>query len=95
MFEVSGRQQSQILTILLVNALDVLRDHELNPRAQLCVRTLLSAAAFPAALSADRGHKSAALHITTLDGKSHAALQSEIWDLTQRLVKIKAIVRKA
>src|SRR5205814_563051 len=87
-------QQSQVLAVLLVNPLDVLCDHQLDARAQLRIGTLLTATAFAATLAAHRRHKTTTLYIATHDGNLIAALQTEIWDLTQRLIEIKTIVRR-
>src|SRR3954462_947319 len=72
--EVGGSKHAQVLTVLLVNALDILRDHELDSRRQLCIWRLLAAGALAATLAADSSDEAAFLHVGALDGQLAAAL---------------------
>src|SRR5712691_6107178 len=91
--EVGRSQQSQVLTILLVNAFNVFGDHHPNARAHLGIRRLLAARSLPAPLSTHGAHESAAFYVAAPDGGHAATLQSEVRNLAQGLVKIKTIVR--
>ena len=93
--KVGRSQHSQVLAILLVDALNVFRDHHLDAGAHLGVRRLLAARSFAAPLSAHRAHKSAALHVAAPDRRHAAALQPKIRNLAQRLVEVKAVVRRS
>ena len=91
-----GRSQNpQILAVLLVDALDVFRDHYANAGAHLRIRRLLAARSFAAPLPAYRAHKSAALHVAAPNRRHAAALQPEVRNLAQRLVKVKAVMRRS
>src|SRR5581483_2947582 len=67
--EVGGGQHTQVLAVLLVDALDVLGDHQLDAGGALGVGRLLAAGALAAALAADRADEAAALHVAALDGE--------------------------
>ena len=58
--EVGRGQHAQVLAVLLVDALDVFGDHQLDAGRHLGVRRLLAAGSLAAALAADCGDKSAA-----------------------------------
>src|SRR3954466_1142646 len=66
--EVGGSKHAQVLTVLLVNALDIFGDHELDSRRQLCIWRLLAAGALAATLAADSSDEAAFLHVGALDG---------------------------
>ena len=51
-------QHAEVLAILLVDALDVFRDHQLDARRHLGVGRLLAARSFAAPLAADRSTRS-------------------------------------
>ena len=85
---------AQVLAILLVDALNILGDHHLNAGTHLRVRRLLAARSLAAPLPAHRAHKAAALHIATSNGRHAPALQPKIRNLAQRLVEIKAVMRR-
>src|SRR5579862_3280110 len=93
--EVGRSQQPEVLAILLVDALDIFRDDHANPRTHLRVRRLLAARSLPAPFPADRANEPAALHVPASNRRHRAALQAEIRYLAQRLVKIKAIMRRS
>src|SRR5258708_10679752 len=93
--KVSRSEHAQILAILLVDALNVLRNHHFDPRAHLGVRRLLAARTLSPPLSAHPTHKPAALDFTPSNRRPPAALQPKIKNLAQRLVKIKAVVRRS
>ncbi len=65
--EVGGGQHAEVLAVLLVDALDVLGDHQLDAGRHLGIRRLLAAGTFAAALAADSGHKAARLDGATRD----------------------------
>src|SRR6185437_7679243 len=73
--EVSRGQDAQVLTVLSIDALDVLRDHQLDPGAHLGVRRLFARRALAPALPAHRGDKAAALDRAAGDGELLAALE--------------------
>src|SRR6266566_4255237 len=91
--KISRGQHAQILTILFVDTLDVFGNHQANARAHFSVRRLFTARAFAAPLAAYRADKSTLLDVTAGYGQNIPALQSEIRNLAQRLVEIKAIMR--
>src|SRR5712692_7048802 len=93
--KINRSQHTQVLAILLVNALDVLGDDDLYARAKLCVRRLLAAGALAPALAADRGHKPALFHIAALDGCFTATLQAGVGKLAQGFVEEKADVSRS
>src|SRR5439155_20483602 len=86
-------QPAKILAILLVDAFDVLRDHQLDACRHLSIGRLLPAGAFAPALAADRANESAALHIATANGKHAASLQPRVRNFAETLVEIEAVVR--
>ncbi len=90
--EIRRSQQPEILAVLLVDALDILRDHHLNSGTHLSIGRLLAARAFTAPLAADRADETAFLDIRAPDGVDASALQTEIGDLTKCPVKVEAIV---
>src|SRR5581483_9003829 len=90
--EVGGGQHTQVLAVLLVDALDVLGDHQLDAGGALGVGRLLAAGALAAALAADRADEAAALHIAALDGELIARLQAGVGELAQGLVEEEADV---
>ena len=92
--EVGRGQHAEVLAVLLVNALDVFGDHQLDAGRHLGIRRLLAAGAFAAPLAADRRDESAALHVAALDGRLVAALQAGVGKLAQRLVEEEADVRR-
>src|SRR5262249_40518666 len=86
-----GRGQNpKVLAVLLVNALDVFSDHQLDAGAQLGIRRLLAAGALAPALAADGGNKSAFFHVAALDRHFIAAFEAGVRKLAQSLVKEKA-----
>src|SRR3989442_15501155 len=76
--EVGGRENSQILTVLAVDALDVLGDDQLDPRAHLGIGGLLARRALAASLAAHRRDEAAALDRPPRDGKLFTTLQAQI-----------------
>ena len=76
--KVGRSQQPEVLAILLVDALNILRDRDLNPGAHLGIRRLLAARAFAAPLPAYRADKAALLYIAAPDRKRVAASQSSV-----------------
>src|SRR5271157_1479736 len=91
--KVGRRQHAEVLAILLVNAFDVLGDHQLDARRHFGIRRLLPAGALAAPLAADRAHEAAALHIAALDRRLVAALQAGIGKFAQRFIEEEADVR--
>src|SRR6185437_14644944 len=85
--EVRRGEHAEVLAVLLVDALDVLRNHQLDPGAQLRVRRLFAARSLAAPLSAHGGNKPAALDISSLYGNLVPGFQSRVWKLAQRLIK--------
>src|SRR5581483_8227709 len=65
--EIRGCEHAQVLAILLVNALDIFRDHQLKAGASLRVWRLLPAGALPAPLPAHRGHEAALFYVAAFD----------------------------
>ncbi len=92
--EVGRGQHAQVLAVLLVDALDVLGDHELDAGGALGVGRLLAARSFAAPLAAHRAHEPAALDVAALDGQLVAALQAGVGKLAQGLVEVEADVRR-
>src|SRR5262249_44250923 len=92
--EVGRGENAQVLAVLLVNALDVFSDHQLDAGAQLGIGRLLAAGTFAPALAADGGNKPAFLDVATLDGDFIAAFQAGVRKLAQRFVKEKADVSR-
>src|SRR5262249_49081939 len=90
--KIGRSQQAEVLAILLVDALNVFGDDDANTGAHLGVRRLLAAGTFTAAFAADGGDGAALLDIGATDGRDVAALQAQIGNLAQRLVKIETIV---
>src|SRR5208337_860095 len=84
--KVGRGQHSEVLAILLINAFDVLRDHQLDAGRHLGVWRLLATGSLATALAADRAHEAATLHVTPLDGHLVPALQPGVGELAQRLV---------
>src|SRR5207244_3727788 len=93
--KVCRSQHAEVLAILLVNAFDVLRDHQLDACRHLCIWRLFAAGAFAPPLAADRANETAALHIATANGKHAASLQPRVWNLAESLVEIEAVVRRS
>ena len=73
--KIRGSEHPQVLAVLLVDALDVFRDHQLDASRHLGIGRLFAAGAFAAPLAAYRGDKTALLHFAALDGQLRAALQ--------------------
>src|SRR5271165_1159645 len=92
--KVRGSQHSQILTVLLVDPLDVFRDHDANAGTHFRIRRLLAARPFASPLSTHRTYKSATLYVTAPNRRHAAALQPEVRNLAERFVKIEAVVRR-
>ena len=92
--EIRGGEHAQVLAILLVDALNVFRNHQLDAGTKLGIGRLLTAGTFAATLPAHRRHKAALLHVTALDGRFIAALQAGVWELAQRFVEEEADVRR-
>src|ERR1039457_5263260 len=61
--KVGRSQQPEVLAVLLVDALNILRNCDLNPGAHLRVRRLLATRALAATLAAHRANETAFLHI--------------------------------
>src|SRR5204863_7176485 len=91
--EVRGGQDAQVLTVLPVDALDVLRDHELDPGAHLGVGRLLTRRALAPALAAHRGDEARALHRAAGDGNLVAPFQPQVGKVAQGFVVVVADVR--
>src|SRR5205807_8446409 len=91
--EIRGSQYAEVLAILLVNALNVLRDDELNSRRPLGVRRLLPAGTFSTPFAADTRHEPTILYVAALNRQLVAALQAGVGKFTQGLVKEEADVR--
>src|SRR5205807_9082143 len=81
--KIRGCEHAKVLAILLVNTLDILRNHQVNAGASLRIWRLLPAGALPAPLSADRCNKAALLHIAAFDRQLAAAFQPGVGELTQ------------
>ena len=88
-------QQTEVLAILLVDALDILGNDNPNAGAHFRIRRLFAARSFAAPLAAHCAHKSATLHIAASDRRHVSALQTEVRNLAQRLVKVEAVVRRS
>src|SRR5581483_11751757 len=91
--EVGRSENAEVLAVLLVDALDVFRDDELDAGGALGVRRLLTAGTFAATLAADGGDEPALLHVSALDGEFGAALQAGVGELAQGFVEEEADVR--
>src|SRR5207248_6846796 len=92
--KIRGSEHAQVLAVLLVDALDVFRDHQLDAGRHLGIGRLLAARAFAAPLAAHRGDKTTSLYFAALDGQLRAALQAGVRKLAQRLVEEEADVRR-
>ncbi len=92
--EVGRGEHAEVLAVLLVNALDVFRDDELDAGIHLRIGRRLAARTFAAPLAAHRRHESAAFHVHALDGCLVAALQSGVGELAQGLIEEEADVRR-
>ncbi len=90
--KVGGGKQSEVLAILLVDALDIFGDDHANAGTHFGVGRLLAAGTFAAALAADGGYESAFLDVRAADGKHVAAFQAKIGDLAQSFVEVEAVV---
>src|ERR1700677_3227625 len=93
--KVGRSQNSEILAILLVDALNIFRNHQPNAGTHLRIRRLLPARSFTAPLSAQRAHKAAALHVTPPNRRLAAAFQPKVGNLAQCLVKVEAVMRRS
>src|SRR6266566_4002158 len=69
-----------------VNALDVLRDHQLDSGAHLGVRRLLPGRPLAPALAAHRSHEAAALHRAAGDGELVTTLEPQVGKVAQGFV---------
>src|SRR5262249_4753969 len=76
------------------NALDIVRDHQLDAGTKLRVRRLLPAGALAPALPAHRGHKTAFLHVAALDGKFAPALEAGVRPLAKFFIEEEADMRR-
>src|SRR5450631_4773960 len=88
--KIGRSQQPEVLAVLLVDALNVLRNRDLNPGAHLRIRRLLAARAFAATLSAHRAHEAAVLDIAAPNRQSVAAPQANIGNFAKRPVRVEA-----
>jgi hypothetical protein len=93
--KVRRSQHAQVLAILLIDPFNILGDHHADAGAHLGIRRLLAARSFTAPLSAHGAHKSAALHLAAPNRRHTAALQPQIRNLAQRLIEVKAVVRRS
>src|SRR5437588_4832513 len=93
--EIGGGKHAQVLAILLVDALDIFGNHQLDARAQFGIRRLLTARSFAPALAAYRSDKTAFLDIAALDRHFIAAFESAVRELTQGLIEKEADVRRS
>ena len=91
--EIRRSEQSEILTILFVDALDIFGDHQLDSGAEFGVRRMFATASLPATLAADARDKASVLYRRTTDRRLSAALEPEIRKLAEGLVEEKADVR--
>ena len=91
--EVSRSQQPEVLAVLLVDALNVLPNRDLNSGAHLRIRRLLATGSFAATLAAHRAHETALLHIAASNRQSVAAPQPNIGDFAERPIKVETAVR--
>ena len=92
--KIRGSEHPQVLAVLLVDALDVFRDHQLDAGRHFRIRRLLPAGAFAAPLAAHRGDKTTFLYFAALDGELRAAFQPGVRKLAQRLIEEEADVRR-
>jgi hypothetical protein len=90
--QISRSKKSQILAVLLVNPLDILRNHHPDASTHFGVRRLFPAGTFAATLATDCRHESTALYIAASNRSNSTALQSEIRNFAQGFIEIKAIV---
>src|SRR6202162_6385692 len=86
-------QHSKVLAILLVDTLDVFGNHDADSRTHFRIRRLFPTRSFAPSFAADGTDKTATLYVTAPDGRDAPALQPEIGNLAQRLVKIKTVMR--
>src|SRR6266699_2189544 len=93
--KIGRSQHAEVLAILLVDAFDVLRDHQFDACRHLCIGRLLAARAFAPPLAADRANESATLYIAAANGKHAASLQPRVRNLAESLVEIEAVVRRS
>ncbi len=93
--EVGRSQHAEVLAVLLVNALNVFGDHQLDAGRHLGIRRLLAAGTFAAALATDGSYESAFLYVAALDRRFVAALQAGVGELAQGFVEEEADVRRA
>ena len=91
--EVRRSQDAEILTVLLVDALNIFGDHHLDSGTQFGVRRLLAAGTFASPLAAHGSYEAASFHVSTLDRDFTAALQPCVRKFAQGLIKEEADVR--
>src|SRR5207244_12926573 len=65
--KISGSEHSKVLAVLLVDALDIFRDHQLDAGRHLGIGRLLAAGAFAAPLAAHRSEE----HTSELQSPDH------------------------
>src|SRR5215469_3694217 len=85
-------QQPQVLAILFVNSLDVLCNHQLDSSAHFRIGRLFAARALATPFPANRTNKSTPLHVSAPNRQHSATLQPKIGDLSQRLIKVEAVM---
>src|SRR2546423_6845311 len=92
--EVRRSQQSEVLAVLPVDALDVLGDDAADARGDFGIRRLFAARPFAAPLAGDRDDEAAAFDVALFDGKLVAALQAEVDELAESFVEVIADVSR-
>jgi hypothetical protein len=90
--KIRRREDTEVLTVFAVDALEVFGDDEPDAGAALGVRRLLARRTLAAPLAADRHGKAAAPDAPAADRKLIATLEAEVGKLTQGLVVVVADV---
>src|SRR5207247_645697 len=88
--EIGRREDSEVLAVLAVDALDVLRYDQLDPRAQLGVGRLLPRGSLAAPLATHRGDEASPLHGPPVHGELVATLEAQVGKVAQRFVVVVA-----
>ena len=91
--KIGTRENAEVLAVLLVNALDVLRYHQLDAGAHLRVGRCLARRSLSPPLAANRTNEAARLDAALGHWHLVAALETQIRKLSQGLVIVVADVR--
>ena len=76
--EIGRGQQAEVLAVLLVDALDIFGDHQLDAGAHLRIGRLLAAGTFAAPFAADCSDEASALYIAAADGSHRCRISDRV-----------------